>query len=696
ADPDTYLHAGASPAASPFSPEHMPGAGAYICPMDTEVRQSRPGPCPVCGMALEPESVGLDEEDNSEITVMKRRFVVSLLLTIPIFVLAMGEMVWDGVIRGGVWLQFVLATPVVVWGGRPFFERARLSVKNRSLNMFTLIGTGTGTAYAYSVIATVFPRLLPESFHGRHGAPEVYFETAAVIVTLVLLGQVVELRARSRTGGAIRELLGLAPKMARVVAIDGAEKDVPLSGIKPGDRLRVRPGEAVPADGVIIEGESAIDESMVTGEPMPVDKTAGDEVTGGTVNGTGSFIMRAERTGRDALLARIVRMVSEAQRSRAPIQRLADRVSSWFVPAVLLISIVTFVVWAIMGPDPRMAYAMVNAVAVLIIACPCALGLATPMSIMVGMGRGAASGVLFKNAEAVEIMGKVDTLVVDKTGTLTEGKPALTDIEPCGEWTGTELLRLAASLERASEHALASAVVTAAAERGIALSSVSRFRSLTGKGISGLVDDHVVAVGNSRLFQELGIGIGALAGKAESMKSRGRTVMLVSIDGDPAGLLGVSDPVKKHAVEAVAELRAQGIRVVMLTGDSSVTAGIVARRLGIDEVEAEVSPERKNDVIGQLQARGRIVAMAGDGINDAPALARAHVGIAMGTGTDIAIQSAGITLIGGDLRGVVRARNLSRGTVRNIRENLFFAFIYNSIGLPVAAGVLYPVVGLLL
>lgn len=668
----------------------------YICPMHPEIASDTPGDCSICGMALEPQTVSLQEEQSPELSVMKRRFWISLLLTVPVLLIAMSEMVFGHRVDGGVWLQLVFSTPVVLWGGWPFFQRGWASVVNRSLNMFTLIAIGTGAAYIYSFIAVLLPKALPESFRGRHGTPEVYFEASAVIITLVLLGQVLELRARSQTGSAIRALLGLVPKTARIVEGNGSERDLPLDQVKPGDRLRVRPGEKIPVDGIILDGESSVDESMVTGEPMPAEKSEGSKITGGTVNGNGSFVMRAERVGSDTLLAQIVRMVSEAQRSRAPIQRLADKVSSYFVPAVILLAIATFIIWGIAGPEPKMAYALVNAVAVLIIACPCALGLATPMSVMVGTGRGARAGILIKNAEALELLEKVDTLVVDKTGTLTEGKPHLTSIEVAEGWSEGELLRLAASLEQGSEHILAAAIASAAAKRDLRLSKVSEFRSITGKGISGVVDGHSMAVGNGALLEQLGVDGGNLLQVAENLRRKGQTVMFVLIDHVPAGLLCVSDPVKASAEEAIGNLHKQGIRLVMLTGDNKTSAEIVARRLKIDEIEAEVSPGRKGEVIKQLQAQGRIVAMAGDGINDAPALAQSHVGIAMGTGADVAIQSAGITLVSGDLRGVVRARKLSRNTMRNIRENLFFAFIYNMLGVPIAGGVLFPVFGLLL
>jgi Cu+-exporting ATPase len=585
---------------------------------------------------------------------------------------------------------------VVLWGGWPFFQRGWASVVNRSLNMFTLIALGTGTAYFYSVVAALAPGLFPDSFRTESGEVAVYFEAAAVIVTLVLLGQVLELRARSQTSSAIKALLGLAPKTARIVRGDGTEIDIPLEHVEPGDRLWVRPGEKIPVDGVVLDGNSSVDESMVTGESIPVEKTEGDHVTGGTVNGTGSFVMRAERVGSETLLAHIVRLVSEAQRSRAPIQRLADVVASYFVPVVVLVAVTTFIVWALVGPEPRLAYALVSAVAVLIIACPCALGLATPMSIMVGTGRGATAGVLIKNAEALEVLEKVDTLVVDKTGTLTEGKPKLTTVVALAGRTEGELLRLAASLERASEHPLASAIVAGAREKDLELADVKDFRSLTGKGVTGTVDGYAVTLGNLKLLEELVIDPGALAGQAERLRRDGQTVLFVAVNGRPAGLLGVADPIKQSTPEAIRMLHRDGVRIVMLTGDSRTTAEAVARKLGIDQVEAEVLPEQKSEVVKRLQAQGRVVAMAGDGINDAPALAQAQVGIAMGTGTDVAMETAAVTLVKGDLRGIARARRLSRGTMRNIRQNLFFAFIYNSLGVPLAAGVLYPVFGLLL
>jgi len=698
ADPARYL--ASKPLTAPAIPSEAElkadAIALYACPMHPEVDRKGPGACPKCGMALEPRTVRPLEEENPELLEMRKRFRISLILTAPVLLMAMSEMLRGSMLPHTVWYQFILATPVVIWGGWPFFVRGWASIVNRSLNMFTLIAVGTGTAYVYSVIATLIPESLPYSFRAHNGQPAVYFEAAAVITTLVLLGQVLELRARSQTSNAIRALLGLAPKTARIIEHNGTEKDIPLDQVHPGNLLRVRPGEKVPVDGVILEGTSSVDESMVTGEPIPVDKNAGSRVTGGTVNGTGSFVMQAERVGSDTLLAQIVRMVSEAQRSRAPIQRLADKVSSLFVPAVVLVSLLTFIIWARIGPEPRLAYALLNAVAVLIIACPCALGLATPMSIMVGTGRGASVGVLIKNAEALEILEKVDTLVVDKTGTLTEGRPRLTSVAAAPGWNEAEILRLAASLERGSEHSLACAVIGGASERDVQLSEVKEFVSLTGKGVSGIVEGRSVTVGNSSLLTQLGVNASPLPGMAEKLRSEGQTVVFVVIDSRFAGLLGVSDPIKESTADAIWTLHREGIRIVMVTGDNRTTAGIVARKLGIDEVRAEVLPEKKCEIVKQLQGEGRVVAMAGDGINDAPALAQAHIGIAMGTGTDVAIQSAGITLVKGDLRGIARARRLSRATMRNIRQNLFFAFVYNSIGVPVAAGVLYPIVGLLL
>ncbi|MBI3951449.1 MAG: heavy metal translocating P-type ATPase [Acidobacteria bacterium] len=674
----------------------------YVCPMHPEIVRSEPGSCPICGMALEPRTVTVEEEVNPELVDMTRRFWISLVLSIPVVVLGMSDLLPGQPIQHALsarlitWIQLILGTPVVLWGGWPFFQRGWASIVNRSLNMFTLIAIGTGTAYFYSVVATMFPGLFPASFRGHAGEVAVYFEAATVITTLVLLGQVLELRARSRTSSAIKALLGLAPKAARMLREDGTEVDVPLEQVKPGDRLRVRPGEKVPVDGRVIEGTSSVDESMVTGEPIPVEKAPRSRVTGGTVNGTGSFVMVAERVGSDTLLAQIVRMVSEAQRSRAPIQRIADVVASYFVPAVVVVAALTFIIWSLYGPAPRMAYALLNAVAVLIIACPCALGLATPMSIMVGTGRGATAGVLIKNAEALEIMEKVDTVVVDKTGTLTEGKPCLTSVVARPGDDELDLLRLAASLERGSEHPLAAAIVAGAQEKGLDLAEARDFRSLTGKGVTGTVQGRTVALGNRQLLEQLNVDPSPLLEQAERMRRDGQTVMFVAIDGKPAGLVGVSDPIKPSTAEAIQALHEESIRIVMLTGDSRTTAEAVARRLGIDEVIAEVLPEQKGEVVKRLQADGRLVAMAGDGINDAPALAQAQVGIAMGTGADVAMESAGVTLVKGDLRGIVRARKLSRATMRNIRQNLFFAFIYNTLGIPIAAGILYPFVGLLL
>ncbi|NOY44194.1 MAG: heavy metal translocating P-type ATPase [Deltaproteobacteria bacterium] len=682
----------------------VPGAGPteYVCPMHPEVVQNEPGSCPICGMALEPRVPEAEEEENPELRDMRRRFWVSAVLTVPVFLIAMAEYLPGrplgqlGSSRMLSWVEFILATPVILWGGWPFFVRGWQSVVNRSLNMFTLIGLGVGVAYAYSVIATIFPDIFPPSFRDESGQVAVYFEAAAVIVTLVLLGQVLELKARSQTGAAIRALLGLAPKTARLVLPDGTEKDVPLDQVKPGDRLRVRPGEKIPVDGVVVEGRSNVDESMITGEPVPVEKGPGDPVTGATVNATGSFVMEAKRVGAETLLAQIVRMVAEAQRSRAPIQKLADQVAGYFVPAVVVIAVLTFIIWALFGPEPRLAHGLINAVAVLIIACPCALGLATPMSIMVATGKGATMGVLFKNAEAIEHMRKVDTLVVDKTGTLTEGKPRLVTVEPAEGMDEQRLVRLAASLERASEHPLAAAIVAGAGDRGVELATVEGFESITGKGVRGRVDGAEVVLGTKKLLDDLGIDPGPLGRRAEALRAEGQTVMFVAVDGKPAGLLGVTDPIKETTPEAIRQLHDEGIRIVMLTGDSRTTAEAVARRLDIDEVVAEVLPEDKASVVKRYQEEGRFVAMAGDGINDAPALAQAQIGIAMGTGTDVAMESAGVTLVKGDLRGIVRARKLSRATMRNIKQNLFWAFAYNSLGVPVAAGVLYPAFGLLL
>jgi Cu+-exporting ATPase len=674
----------------------------YTCPMHPEIVREEPGSCPMCGMALEPRTVVL-EEDNPELRDMTRRFKVGTLLTLPILLLMVSEMLPGKPLQkllGPVallWVQLVLASPVVLWGGWPFFVRGWQSVVNRHLNMFTLIALGTGAAYGYSVVATLFPGLFPESFRDHHtGALAVYFEPAAVIVVLVLLGQVLELRARSQTSGALKALLGLAPRTARIIRPDGTEEDIEIAHVQLGDRLRIRPGEKVPVDGVVESGTSLVDESMVTGEPVPVEKEAQSPVTGGTVNGTGSLIMKAERVGADTLLSQIVRLVGEAQRSRAPIQRLADTVAGWFVPIVIAIAVLTAVVWGLYGPEPSLAHALVNAVAVLIIACPCALGLATPMSIMVGTGRGAQAGVLVKNAEALEVLEKVQTLVVDKTGTLTEGKPKLVSVRVLSGFTESELLRLAGSVEQASEHPLASAIVGGAKDRGAEIIGAEGFQSTTGKGVSALVLGRPVAIGNGKFMESLGVDAGALTREAEALRADGQTAMFVAIDGRPAGVLGVADPVKETTAEAIRALHAEGLRVVMLTGDNRTTAEAVAKKLGIDEVEADVLPEQKADAIKRLQSSGQRVAMAGDGINDAPALAQADVGIAMGTGTDVAIESAGVTLVRGDLRGIVRARKLSRGTMKNIRQNLFFAFAYNVLGVPIAAGVLYPFFGILL
>ena len=669
--------------------------------MHPEIVRDGPGDCPICGMALEPTTVSVEQPEDPELADMTRRFWFAAMLSVPVVLLAMGDMLPGQPIsalissRWRALLELALATPVCIWSAWPFYLRAAASVRNASPNMFTLIGLGVSVAYLYSVVATLLPGVFPDSF--RHGTGEVavYFEAATVIVTLILLGQVLELRARGRTSAAVRELLELAPSMARILHDDGSEADVPLDRVAAGDKLRVRPGEKIPVDGIVLEGTSTVDESMVTGEPVPVSKAQGDSVVGATINGTGALTMRAEKVGADTLLARIVQMVAEAQRSRAPIQKLADVVASYFVPAVILAAVVTFAIWGTIGPEPRMAYAIINAVAVLIIACPCALGLATPMSIMVAMGRGATLGVLFRNAEAIEIMRKVDTLVVDKTGTLTEGKPKLVTVLPAVSVDEAALLRLAGTLERGSEHALAAAIVAGALERGAKLGEAMDFQSVTGKGVEGHVDGMTVALGNRALMEDLGIEFGDLREQAETLRSEGQTVMFVSIDGRPAGLLGVADPIKTSTPEAIQTLRREGLRIVMLTGDSATTAQAVAEKLGIDEVIAEVLPEQKVAAIKRLQL-DRTVAMAGDGINDAPALAQADVGIAMGTGTDIAMESAGVTLVKGDLLGIARARALSRRTMSNIKQNLFFAFAYNSLGVPIAAGVLYPFIGLLL
>jgi P-type Cu+ transporter len=673
----------------------------YTCPMHPEIVRSAPGSCPICGMALGPRTVSASQEENPELRDMTRRFWISLVLTLPLLAIAMADMLRGMPVRHALpsgwlpWIELLLATPVVLWGGWPFFQRGLASVVNRSTNMFTLIAMGTGVAYVFSLTATLFPQIFPASFRDMNGTPPVYFEAAASIVTLVLLGQVLELRARSRTGAAIRALLDLAPKTARLLR-DGREEDIPLEQVKPGDRLRVRPGEKIPVDGVVIEGASSVDESMITGESMPVEKGPGSRVIGAAVNGTGSFVMRAERVGSETLLAQIVQMVSQAQRSRAPIQRLADRVAAWFVPAVIACAVVTFVVWSFSGPQPRLAHALVNAVAVLIIACPCALGLATPMAIMVGTGRGASAGVLIRNAEALETLEKVDTLVVDKTGTLTEGKPRVMSVIAAPGQQEPELLQLVASLERASEHPLGAAIVTAAKDRQIALSHAHDFRSFTGLGIMGVVEGKMVIAGNEKLLSQHGISPDELIHRASELRRNGQTVIFVGVDGRPSGFIGIADPVKKTTAQAIRDLKAEGLRIVMLTGDNRASAEAVAASLGIDEFEAEILPDRKAGVVQRLQEEGRVVAMAGDGINDAPALAQADVGIAMGTGTDVAMESSGVTLVKGDLAAIVRARRLSRATMRNIRQNLFFAFIYNSVGVPVAAGVLYPFFGLLL
>src|SRR6266498_387027 len=674
----------------------------YVCPMHPEIVRAEPGACPICGMALEPRTVTLEEETNPELIDMTRRFWIGVVLSLPIAFLAMSEMIPGQPLQRSFsprllnWLQLVLATPVVLWGGWPFFQRGWTSIVNRSLNMFTLIAIGVDTAYVYSLAATLFADAFPPSFRGHDNEVTVYFDATTIITTLILLDQMLELRARSKTSNAIKALLGLAPKTARLLRDDGTETDVPLERVQVGDRLRVRPGEKIPVDGIVLEGATSVDESMITGEPIPVEKTKGSRVSGGTVNGTGSFVMRAERVGSDTLLAQIVRMVAEAQRSRAPIQKLADVVAGYFVPAVVLVALLTFIVWALFGPEPAMAYALVNAVAVLIIACPCALGLATPMSIMVGTGRGATAGVLIKNAEALEVLEKIDTLVVDKTGTLTEGKPHLTALVAVNGRSEDEVLRLAASLERGSEHPLAAAIVKGAEKKKLKLVESREFRSITGKGVVGSIDGKRVALGNSKLLEELNIKGGELWDRSEALRKDGQTVMYAVVDGAVAGLLGVSDPVKQSTLEAIGLLHDDGVKIVMLTGDNRTTAEAVARKLGIDEIQAEVLPEQKSEIVKRLQTQGHMVAMAGDGVNDAPALAQAHVGIAMGTGTDVAMESAGVTLVKGDLRGIVKARRLSRATMGNIRQNLFFAFVYNALGVPIAAGVLYPFFGLLL
>jgi len=674
----------------------------YTCPMHPEVRDVRNSGCPICGMALEAESAAAGEEDTSELDDMRRRFFVSLALTLPVFVYAMGDLIPGQPLEGLLpvawrqWAQLALAAPVVLWGGWPFFVRGVQSVRSMNLNMFTLIALGVGVAFVYSLTATALPGAFPAAFRNAAGEVAVYYEAAAVITTLVLLGQVLELKARSQTSGAIRSLLELAPPTARRINDDGSEEDVSLDALAEGDRLRVRPGEKVPVDGTLVEGSSSLDESMVSGEPMPVEKSDGDSVIGGTVNGSGGFVMTVTHVGDDTLLSQIVRMVAEAQRSRAPIQRLADAVAAWFVPSVILVAVLTFVVWWLLGPEPALTHALVNAVAVLIIACPCALGLATPMSIMVGTGKGAQHGILVKNAEALQTLERVTTIVVDKTGTLTEGRPTLITVDTAGDGDDGEMLALAAAVERASEHPLAQAIVAGAGERGVKTDKASDFNSVTGEGATATVSGKRVAIGNRKLMQRLGVDDARLAESADRYREKGQTVMFVAVDGRPAGLLGVADPIKKTTRQAIARLHEAGLEIVMLTGDSEATARAVAQETGIDDVRADVSPEDKNRVISDLQKAGRVVAMAGDGINDAPALAQADVGIAMGTGTDVAMESTGVTLVRSDLLGVAQARELSRATMHNIRQNLFFAFAYNTVGIPIAAGVLYPFAGLLL
>ena len=694
ASPETYLAAEQARAAP------VPAGTIYTCPMHPEIRQAGPGSCPICGMALEPELVTAEIGPSPELADMTRRFWIGAVLTLPVLLLEMGSHLVDlhALVspQNSNWIQLVLATPVVLWAGWPFFERGWASVRSGNLNMFTLIAMGTGVAWAYSIVATVLPGLFPPALRTLHGAVPVYFEAAAVITVLVLLGQVLELKARERTGGAIRALLDLAPKRARRIRPDGSDEEVDLAAVLAGDRLRVRPGESVPVDGELLEGRSSVDESMVTGESMPVTKEAGAKVIGGTLNQSGSFVMRADKVGHETMLARIVQMVAAAQRSRAPIQRLADRVSGWFVPLVIAVAALAFLAWSVWGPEPRFTFGLIAAVSVLIIACPCALGLATPMSIMVGVGRGARSGVLIKNAEALERFEKVDTIVVDKTGTLTEGKPKVVAVHPAPGQPEAELLRLAASLERGSQHPLAAAIVAAARERGLALAEAQDFDAPTGKGVTGSVDGRRLVIGNRRILEEAGLDAGGLAEEADRLRRDGATVVLVAVDGRAAGAIAIADPIKASTPGALAALQADGIRVVMLTGDNATTARAVAARLGIAEVEAEVLPEDKSRSVERLRREGRVVAMAGDGVNDAPALAAADVGVAMGTGTDVAMESAGVTLVKGDLGGIARARRLSAVTMRNIRQNLFFAFVYNALGVPVAAGVLYPVFGLLL
>ena len=699
ADPEKYLAPGQARV------EPVPEGTVYTCPMHPEVRQVGPGSCPICGMALEPDIVTADSGPNPELADMTRRLWIGLALTLPVFALEMGGHLFDLHMLIGSqasnWIQLVLATPVVLWAGWPFFERGWASVRTGNLNMFTLIAMGTGVAWAYSVVATLFPGLFPAAFRTMDGAVPVYFEAAAVITVLVLVGQVLELKAREQTGGAIRALLDLAPKRARRIRADGSDEEVGLDAVAVGDRLRVRPGESVPVDGEVLDGRSAVDESMVTGESMPVTKDVGDKAIGGTMNRSGSFVMRADKVGRDTMLARIVQMVAEAQRSRAPIQRLADQVSGWFVPLVIAVAALAFLAWAIWGPEPRFTFGLIAAVSVLIIACPCALGLATPMSIMVGVGRGARGGVLIKNAEALERFEKVDTIVIDKTGTLTEGRPKVVAVHAAPGRTEAELLRLAASLERGSQHPLSAAIVAAARERGLSLAPASDFDAPAGKGVTGSVEGRRLVIGNRRFLEEVGIDMaatagGALAEEADRLRRDGASAVFVAIDGQPAGAIAVADPIKATTPGALAALKEAGIRVVMLTGDNATTARAVAAKLGIAEVEADVLPEDKRRIVERLRREGRVVAMAGDGVNDAPALAAADVGIAMGTGTDVAMESAGVTLVKGDLNGIARARRLSAATMANIRQNLFFAFVYNAAGIPIAAGLLYPVFGLTL
>ena len=694
AEPAKYL----SPASTPA--EAVPEGTIYTCPMHPEIRQVGPGACPICGMALEPDVVTADAPPNAELADMTHRFWIGLALALPVFLLEMGGHLFD--LHGWIapqtsnWVQLVLATPVVLWAGWPFFERGWASVRTGNLNMFTLIAIGTGVAWIYSIVGTVWPGLFPASMRGHGGAVPIYFEAAAVITVLVLVGQVLELRAREQTSGAIRALLDLSPKMARRIKADGTDEDVSLDAVAAGERLRVRPGERVPVDGEIVDGRSAIDESMVTGESMPVTRGVGDKVIGGTMNQSGGFVMRADKVGRDTVLAQIVQMVAQAQRSRAPIQRLADQVSAWFVPTVILASLLAFAAWSIWGPEPRLTFGLIAAVSVLIIACPCALGLATPMSIMVGVGRGAQSGVLIKNAEALERMEKVDTLVIDKTGTLTEGKPSVVAIKTAPGIAEPDLLRLTASLERSSEHPLAAAIVRAANDKALTLAQAENFDSPIGKGVTGTVEGRALVIGNQRIMTDAGIDTAPLDAAADEMRADGATAIFVGIDGKAAGIIAIADPIKPSSSAAMAALRDAGIRVVMLTGDNATTARAVARQLGIADVEAEVLPEDKGKIVARLRAEGRVVAMAGDGVNDAPALAAADVGIAMGTGTDVAMESAGVTLLKGDLGGIVRARHLSAATMANIRQNLFFAFVYNAAGVPIAAGVLYPAFGILL